>query len=893
MTRHSCLRSAWPAFIAMAAWAQAPLPPLGSQRAQGEAICVRVKTPQEAPPTPITPIPFQADRFALVQDAAPLAAASPTYTLKDLSALSYADLVTTLSGTTWDKVTDLWTYSPDAVTFFGDQNRMTYLINALATRCSQYTTTDAKGVPTLVEVIRCGFYQAFYHTDTLAYLGQTAFKETTFPALRNAQANPAFGFGTAAQESVLSSLGLLISDGSVDPGIVNGFTKIIQQTADNMELYAGTYSKGNAAYNILNGIDYVLNSVYSKSGSNVANTPFYKNIDGYLDQVFRLAQFPTYDTKTGWLIDASMWYAGYDGRYYSTSGKSLQILTQAIQVYGTAPWVYPSAQAAEIIVQQYGGKDASGATLDWAQIQNAIRAQYTPVKRDFDGGLFHTQVGTAVDPTKVKTLIWAHKETRAQFFRALRADTPVDPSHHQDDSLTMVIYDSPDAYRMNRFAYGLSTSNGGIMIESLGTFFTYERTPQQSYYSLEELFRHEGVHYLQGRYEEPGFFGGAPLYSNERLTWMDEGSAEFFAGSTRTESVKPRYIKAHLIAGYNPSTWYSISRVVHSTYATGWTFYDYSSEFVDYLYHYQWDNYLAMLDRLRANDPTGFSALCTQDADNAAMNSGYQDWLKYVAANANSFPSPSTSPDYLATIPAKPLSQVSAEIQGTTGLTNLSVTTTTGLDWNTYTLRGTYAAGQSRGSALADWQAMDAQANTWLGALTAKSWSGYKTDTCYFVNYAKDASNNVTWQVVFHGVNTDTGSLPSLPAVSAFSPASGAMGTVVTLTGSGFTGTTSVTFGGKATTGFTIVNDQTITVQVPSGAVSGVISVTNSNGSGSSATRFLDLDLNNDGKISILDMSLLAVAYGTPRTAANAQADLDGNGAIDDLDIAALLAGLN
>ncbi len=353
----------------------------------------------------------------------------------------------------------------------------------------------------------------------------------------------------------------------------------------------------------------------------------------------------------------------------------------------------------------------------------------------------------------------------------------------------MVIYDSPDAYRMNRFAYGLNTNNGGITIESMGTFFTYERTPAESYYSLEELFRHEGVHYLQGRYEEPGLFGDSPLYDNDRLTWIDEGSAEFFAGSTRMESVKPRYIKAHLIQGYDPSTWYSVDQVVHATYASGWTFYDYASEFVDYLYHGPWDNYLALLDRLKANDPTGFSTLCTQDAGNSSMSAGYRNWLQYVAANVNSFPSPSTSPDYLASIPAKPLVQVTADIQATTGLTNVSTTTTTGLDWNTYTLRGTYAAGASQGSLLADWQAMDAQANAWLQALTAKAWSGYKTDTCYFVNYAKDASNNVTWQVVFHGVNTDNGSLPNTVTAAISSPS----GNITVASG------TSVAFAGSAT----------------------------------------------------------------------------------------------
>lgn len=81
-----------------------------------------------------------------------------------------------------------------------------------------------------------------------------------------------------------------------------------------------------------------------------------------------------------------------------------------------------------------------------------------------------------------------------------------------DDVLTIVIYNSPDEYQLNRQLYGYETNNGGIYIEETGTFFTYERTPEQSIYSLEELFRHEFTHYLQGRYEVPGLFGRGDMY---------------------------------------------------------------------------------------------------------------------------------------------------------------------------------------------------------------------------------------------------------------------------------------------------------------------------------------------------------------------------------------------
>ncbi len=70
--------------------------------------------------------------------------------------------------------------------------------------------------------------------------------------------------------------------------------------------------------------------------------------------------------------------------------------------------------------------------------------------------------------------------------------------------------------------FDLDTDNGGIYIESWGQFFTYERTEQESIYTLEELFRHEYVHYLHGRYTIEGLWGDAQMYQNSRLTWFEE-----------------------------------------------------------------------------------------------------------------------------------------------------------------------------------------------------------------------------------------------------------------------------------------------------------------------------------------------------------------------------------
>jgi hypothetical protein len=75
------------------------------------------------------------------------------------------------------------------------------------------------------------------------------------------------------------------------------------------------------------------------------------------------------------------------------------------------------------------------------------------------------------------------------------------------------------------------------------------------------------------------------------------------------------------------------------------------------------------------------------------------------------------------------------------------------------------------------------------------------------------------------------------PAIASFSPPSGPVGTPVTLSGSGFLGTTDVSFNGVAAT-FTVVNSGTINTTVPAGATSGKISVTNAGGTVKSKTSF-------------------------------------------------------
>ena len=84
-----------------------------------------------------------------------------------------------------------------------------------------------------------------------------------------------------------------------------------------------------------------------------------------------------------------------------------------------------------------------------------------------------------------------------------------------------------------------------------------------------------------------------------------------------------------------------------------------------------------------------------------------------------------------------------------------------------------------------------------------------------------------------------TATSPPPPLISSFSPAQGNIGTSVTIAGSNFTGATSVTFNTTSTTVLTVNNDSSITVNVPSGASTGRVSVTTPlGGTGTSSNSF-------------------------------------------------------
>ncbi|MEN1938203.1 collagenase ColA [Paenibacillus sp. 102] len=670
------------------------------------------------------------------------------YSMAELNQLSNKQLTDLLVTIKWYQISDLFQFNSDSLKFYQDDSRVQAIIDKLAEQGRAYTKDDSKGIETLVEVLRSGFYLGFYNQE-LNKLNERSYHDKCLPALKTIAKNPNFKLGTTEQNKVISSYGMLIGNASADVEVLLYAGEIFKQYNDNLAAFIEDHTKGDAIYNLMKGIDYEVQSYMYTTGKEPKDTMWYRNIDSFINEINRFALIGTVTDKNGWLINNGIYYASRFGKLHSTPTKGQQVVTEAMRIYPYLGQQY--FVAAEQIVTNYGGVDANGKTVNLDQIREDGKKKYLPKTYTFDDGTIVFKAGDKVTEDKIKRLYWAAKEVRSQFYRTVGSDKSLE-SGHADDVITMVIYNSPDEYQLNRQLYGYETNNGGIYIEGIGTFFTYERTPQQSIYSLEELFRHEFTHYLQGRYEVPGLWGQGELYQNERLTWFEEGNAEFFAGSTRVDSVVPR---KSIIGGLSsdPAKRYTAEQTLNAKYGT-WDFYNYSFALQSYMYNNRPDMFDKVHDLIRANDVPGYDTYRSTLSKDNKLNEDYQSYMQMLIDNREKYTIPQVSDDYLAQHAPKPLSDVTVDITNEAKLKDVKVTKNKSQFFNTFTLQGTYTGGVSKGEN-EDRKAMNQATNEMLKHLSEKEWSGYKTLTAYFVNYRVTAAGQFEYDVVFSGVNTE------------------------------------------------------------------------------------------------------------------------------------------
>ncbi|MFF3768604.1 collagenase [Streptomyces sp. NPDC001922] len=244
-----------------------------------------------------------------------------------------------------------------------------------------------------------------------------------------------------------------------------------------------------------------------------------------------------------------------------------------------------------------------------------------------DGGI---ETRTALDNPTVEQLYYASVQVKAQFFRILGAHEPLagDPN----SKLSIRLYASRADYeKFHPYLYDMGTDNGGVYIENGATFYTYQRrVPQDSRLTLEELFRHEYTHYLNGRFAVPGFFGEGPWYEGDRTTAFDEGMAEYLAGATREDGVKQRkdLIGSVMRDTQNGGPRMTVRELLHAEYARdGFRFYSYAGSFFAMLGRHWPELLTEMYGHLRSDDVAGFDAFRNRLSGDAELQKAYDRYL--------------------------------------------------------------------------------------------------------------------------------------------------------------------------------------------------------------------------------------------------------------------------
>ncbi|MFH9736193.1 collagenase [Streptomyces roseolus] len=276
-----------------------------------------------------------------------------------------------------------------------------------------------------------------------------------------------------------------------------------------------------------------------------------------------------------------------------------------------------------------------------------IEARIFPYTYTYDTGTGAAlKVRTGLDRATVDQLYYASKQVKAQFHRVVGSERPLagDPN----TTLNIVLYGSRADYEnYHPILTGYDTNNGGIYIENGATFYTYQRrVPQDSSLTLEELFRHEYTHYLNGRFAVPGFFGQGPWYQGDRTTFMDEGTAEFFDGATRDDGIAVRKSLVRGIindtAGGGPRM--NLRQILHATYdGDGFRFYNYAGTFFEFLWTERPSLIREMYTRLRNDDVAGYDAWRERLSSDAALQRAYDRFLDAQIAQVDRLFVPNTT----------------------------------------------------------------------------------------------------------------------------------------------------------------------------------------------------------------------------------------------------------
>ncbi|MGW3661000.1 collagenase [Streptomyces sp. NPDC005151] len=144
----------------------------------------------------------------------------------------------------------------------------------------------------------------------------------------------------------------------------------------------------------------------------------------------------------------------------------------------------------------------------------------------------------------------------------------------------------------------------------------------------------------------PGYYGEGLWYRSDRVTAVDEGTAEFFDGDTRDDGVAVRKSMVSWVirdtAGGRPRM--TVNQVLHATYGgDGSRIYPYAATFFEFLWTERPGLLQEMYRHLRADDPAAFDAWRDRLGTDAALQRAYDAFLDEQIAKVDQLFVPNTT----------------------------------------------------------------------------------------------------------------------------------------------------------------------------------------------------------------------------------------------------------
>lgn len=531
----------------------------------------------------------------------------------EFAALSGMALVNALADGGGSCVESLWSFDADVANVIQPAN--VNLVANTITAESGSLTTNAARVENLLLFFQIAFYHAFYESSV-------NYDPATFALAQQAVVDVA-GSGNFFDET--ASIIEMRAQWAIAIDAVNATHLVLDEVEQVLERYltnptfASDYGERLTVYNCLFSLS---RQILNQSLELGAASPWYSAIDADLvDVLDDFALDYAYTPETEYLVTNALWvFARFS--YLDPATVTIGRATES-EAYRNFPlYSLPWFRSVIELEAFYDGQLDDGSFLDTETIRDDVEAFALPNTWSFDQG--RIVIKTPLSQSRCAELYTELKEVQAQFFRKCGFLEPV--AGDANERITMVIYGSPDDYQsIQPFLYGYSTANGGIYIEGDGTLFTYDRTPAQSIYTLEELLRHEYVHYLDGRYlVRGGWYESGGLYIGGRLDWYGEGLAELLVGSTRRQGVLSRAIMLSQVS--NDASRMSVAEIVNATYGS-FTFYRYACTFLDFLDEEHPSRLRDLFSRIRSDDASAVDAWIDGAAVDVALQVDYDDWL--------------------------------------------------------------------------------------------------------------------------------------------------------------------------------------------------------------------------------------------------------------------------